>query len=341
MAPFAKSAIIVLVSMAFCGVSMGVVHQVGDLAGWTIVTPIDYQKWAASKTFRVGDVLVFRYRNLFHNVLRVTHHNFNSCNTSFPNTVYSSGSDYIKLRRPGHFFFICGLPGHCRSGQKVHIEVLSPSGGVDHRRKPLSVSPNNSKVAPPPFIIMELPAAPTRAPTSSATTLMFNYVGVGDDSGWHPMFNYRKWAASKRFFVGDTIRFEYNAIFHNVLEVTKRNYRACNAAARPIGKYYSGNDTFVLTRPGHRYFLCSFPNHCRNGQRVEIYVHKVSRPRQTPPTPIPTPAAPGSISLPPLPSAMSPAGAPTGARARSSSSLLEPSYIHIIGLSFLALAFFV
>ncbi|MBA0762798.1 hypothetical protein Gotri_012366 [Gossypium trilobum] len=94
---------------------------------------------------------------------------------------------------------------------------------------------------------------------------------VGDASGWHPMFNYTKWASSNKFHVGDTIRFEYNAIFHNVKEVTEPNYRACNGT-KAIATYFSGNDSFTLDHPGHRYFLCGFPYHCRYGQKVEIYV---------------------------------------------------------------------
>ncbi|XVE77784.1 hypothetical protein DITRI_Ditri13aG0090600 [Diplodiscus trichospermus] len=64
---------------------------------------------------------------------------------------------------------------------------------------------------------------------------------VGDASGWHPIFDYQKWASSKNFPVGDTIRFEYNVIFHKVKEVTKLNYQACNAT-KPIATHYSGSD---------------------------------------------------------------------------------------------------
>ncbi|KAL1156251.1 hypothetical protein V6Z11_A08G079200 [Gossypium hirsutum] len=81
---------------------------------------------------------------------------------------------------------------------------------------------------------------------------------VGDASGWHPMFNYTKWASSNKFHVGDTI-------------LTEPNYRACNGT-KAIATYFSSNDSFTLDHPGHRYFLCGFPYHCRYGQKVEIYV---------------------------------------------------------------------
>ncbi|XVF32579.1 hypothetical protein REPUB_Repub17cG0094200 [Reevesia pubescens] len=122
---FAKTAVIFLFMMALCGVSMGAVHWVGGFAGWTIPAGslVDYRKWATTRNFHVGDVAVFNYNKELHNVVRVTHQNFKSCNATSPISVYSSGSDTIELTRPGHFYFICGLPGHCLSGQKVHIQV--------------------------------------------------------------------------------------------------------------------------------------------------------------------------------------------------------------------------
>ncbi|XVF21771.1 hypothetical protein REPUB_Repub12eG0118700 [Reevesia pubescens] len=135
---------------------------------------------------------------------------------------------------------------------------------------------------------------------------------VGDASGWHPMFDYKKWTSSKKFSVGDIIRFEYNAIFHNVKEVTEPNYRVCNAT-KPIATYFSGNDSFTLEQPGHRYFLCGFPNHCNYGQKVDIYV----QPEDSSPSPSHAPA--NSYPLPPTPAAQTPA--PTGVSTNTASSL--------------------
>ncbi|WRX07790.1 Phytocyanin domain - like 1 [Theobroma cacao] len=159
---FGMSTPIFLFMLALCGGSMGAVHQVGDFGGWNIVAPVGYQKWAATRNYHVGDVVVFKYNKLFHNVLRVTHQNFKSCNATFPIAVYSSGSDTIELTRPGHFFFICGLPGHCLSGQKLHIEVahgqenLPPfASGVNHL--PQSGSVFYQALAPSPENIEPIP----------------------------------------------------------------------------------------------------------------------------------------------------------------------------------------
>lgn len=48
---------VVLVVMAALKVSHAAVHKVGDSAGWTTIGGVDYKKWAASKTFHVGDVI--------------------------------------------------------------------------------------------------------------------------------------------------------------------------------------------------------------------------------------------------------------------------------------------
>ncbi|KAK5811203.1 hypothetical protein PVK06_026527 [Gossypium arboreum] len=56
-----------------------------------------------------------------------------------------------------------------------------------------------------------------------------------------------------------------------LFEVTEPNYRACNGT-KAIATYFSSNHSFTLDHPGHRYFLCGFPYHCRYGQKVEIYV---------------------------------------------------------------------
>ncbi|GMJ01316.1 hypothetical protein HRI_003800800 [Hibiscus trionum] len=130
---------------------------------------------------------------------------------------------------------------------------------------------------------------------------------VGDASGWHPMLDYQKWASSKTFYVGDIVRFEYNSIFHDVREVTERNYKSCNGT-KAISTHYSGNDSFSMERPGHRYFICGFRDHCQHGQKVDIDVHDASSPSpKLSPRPSPGRAPTSSLPLPPSPTAHNPA----------------------------------
>ncbi|KAK3193787.1 hypothetical protein Dsin_025097 [Dipteronia sinensis] len=121
----AKSAVIFLMLLILAGVSMAAVYTVGDSTGWTIGP--DYEKWANSKKFHNGDTLVFNYNSKIHNVMQMRQQDYNSCTTSSPIAVYTSGSDRITLKGSTHYYFICGFPGHCQSGQKVNIDIATPS----------------------------------------------------------------------------------------------------------------------------------------------------------------------------------------------------------------------
>ncbi|XVF32578.1 hypothetical protein REPUB_Repub17cG0094100 [Reevesia pubescens] len=126
---YTKRTVTFLLMLAFFGVSLGAVHKVGDSTGWTSLGNIDYAKWASTKTFYVGDSLLFDYNKQFHNVMQVTHNDFQSCNGTSAIASYTSGSDSLTLKRPGHFYFLCGSPGHCQVGQKVDVLVTPSSIG--------------------------------------------------------------------------------------------------------------------------------------------------------------------------------------------------------------------
>ncbi|XP_044494495.1 mavicyanin-like [Mangifera indica] len=150
---FAKNVVALLLLTTIFGGSLGAVYKVGDSAGWTVVGNVDYNKWASTKNFHVGDVIVFSYNNQFHNVKQVTHKDFKSCNATSAMAVYTSGSDSITLNNTGHHYFMCGFPGHCEAGQKVDIMVT-----------PVSLSPTTS-----PFNALPPSGSPLPAPTPTAT----------------------------------------------------------------------------------------------------------------------------------------------------------------------------
>lgn len=96
---------------------------------------------------------------------------------------------------------------------------------------------------------------------------------VGDKTGWTIMGNpdYAAWASGKRFKVNDVVVFTYNKQFHNVMAVSKADYKNCDAN-KPMATWNSGNDSVVLNTTGHHYFLCGIPGHCAGGQKVDIRV---------------------------------------------------------------------
>ncbi|WJX54606.1 hypothetical protein P8452_40468 [Trifolium repens] len=149
-----KAVVLLMMIMVAAQVSNAAVYKVGDSAGWTIMDKLNYTKWAADKNFQIGDTIIFEYNPKQHNVMRVTHPMYRSCNTSAPLTTLNTGNDSIKLTKAGHHFFLCGFPGHCQAGQRVDINVIKVSA---------SAPPTGPAAAPP--------TAPAAAPSISPSAL--------------------------------------------------------------------------------------------------------------------------------------------------------------------------
>ncbi|XP_021608896.1 mavicyanin [Manihot esculenta] len=160
-----KRSVVLVLMMPLFQVMNAAIYKVGDSAGWTTIGNIDYKQWSATKTFQVGDIIVFEYNSQFHNVMRVTHAMYRACNASAPFATYTTGNDSITIKTRGHHFFFCGVPGHCQAGQKVdinvphHQEVIAPT--------PASSSSSSSTFSP------AVPAARIPGPsTSNAISFM-------------------------------------------------------------------------------------------------------------------------------------------------------------------------
>ncbi|KAF7145249.1 hypothetical protein RHSIM_Rhsim04G0205700 [Rhododendron simsii] len=141
--------------------SMAAVHKVGDSAGWTTIGNIDYKLWSATKSFQLGDVIVFSYNPQFHNVMQVTHREYQACNGTAPIATHTTGNDSITITTRGHHFFLCGVPGHCLSGQKVDINVL---------RTPLAPTPSATPTPTPDTTVP--------SPSPSAAAPLYAMVGT-------------------------------------------------------------------------------------------------------------------------------------------------------------------
>ncbi|XP_078155412.1 basic blue protein-like [Carex rostrata] len=99
-----------------CQVAESAVYTVGGNNGWSFNTA----NWPKGKTFKAGDVLVFKYNPSVHNVVAVSAAGYKGCNSPRGAKVYKSGNDRVTLAR-GRNFFICGLAGHCQSGMKIAV----------------------------------------------------------------------------------------------------------------------------------------------------------------------------------------------------------------------------
>ncbi|KAL2524763.1 early nodulin-like protein 7 [Abeliophyllum distichum] len=117
----------------------------------------------------------------------------------------------------------------------------------------------------------------TLAVTNFAPVTAAEKLEVGGAAGWRlPGANetemYSQWAATRRFLIGDSLRFEYKN--DSVAVVDKWGYYHCNAS-HPISVYNTGNTIINLERPGPMYFVSGDHDHCKNGQRLLVEVNRV------------------------------------------------------------------
>ncbi|PIN18247.1 hypothetical protein CDL12_09075 [Handroanthus impetiginosus] len=152
-----------LIFTTVLGFCKGFVYKVGDSVGWNVVGNVDYSSWASSKTFQVGDTLIFEFDPKDHNVLQVSRPDFHSCNTAAPIATYATGNDSVVLRRPGHYYYICSFGGHCQAGQKVDIRVPKNHQPAE--------SPIGSAV---PKASSFGPLAPSPSPSSGEALMLHN-----------------------------------------------------------------------------------------------------------------------------------------------------------------------
>ncbi|CAF2144483.1 hypothetical protein BRARA_B03593 [Brassica rapa] len=148
--------------------SEAAVYKVGDSAGWTTIANVDYKLWASTKTFHIGDTVLFEYNPQFHNVMRVTHAMYRSCNNSNPISTFTTGNDSVTLTNHGHHFFFCGVPGHCQAGQKLDLNVINPTSSRPLSDPPIS-SDSSSPSSPPSTTTIPAAGVPGPSPSHAAS----------------------------------------------------------------------------------------------------------------------------------------------------------------------------
>ncbi|KAI6690075.1 hypothetical protein NL676_026903 [Syzygium grande] len=137
------------------------VFRVGGGEGWHEPTELNsslYSDWAKRNRFRVGDSLNFEYKN--DSVLVVDKWSYYHCNTSNPITAFNNGNSTFTLDKPGFFYFISGATNHCKNGQRLIVDVMSP------HRSPRYTPPS---IANPPQAGMG-GLSPYASPLSSASS---------------------------------------------------------------------------------------------------------------------------------------------------------------------------
>jgi hypothetical protein len=288
-------------------------HTVGDSLGWNVppAGSVAYSTWASLQTFRVGDVLVFNFTTNIHNVAEVTQSAYNSCNSTAPISLATTGPATITLTTARTHYFICGVGPHCSLGQQLAINVTAASASPTPAPAPQPPTPatpppasTSTPPTPTPSASPAPPPAQTPAPTpqrSPATHV------VGGRLGWNVLRGgaaaYQTWASNQTFAVGDILEFNFINNTHNVAELTRAAYESCNTNTT-LSLTTTSPARITLTTAGEHFFTCTFPQHCSLGQQLAINVTGSSTTApSTPPTTPSSDTTPSGAPPPPSSSA--------------------------------------
>ncbi|KAG5538741.1 hypothetical protein RHGRI_019337 [Rhododendron griersonianum] len=150
------------VLLLFVLAAPAVVHSLQYNVTWNL--GINYNSWAAGKTFTVGDTLVFTYTTE-HAVDVVDQSEYASCNSWNALHSYTGGQTAISLATPGPMYFLCPIQGHCQAGMKLGITVVAAAASPT---APTTTPPPTSTTTPKPPASTTTRTAP---PPTSTTTL--------------------------------------------------------------------------------------------------------------------------------------------------------------------------
>ncbi|CAM8891567.1 unnamed protein product [Rhodiola kirilowii] len=273
-------------------------HVVGGNMGWVIPTGDAgaYTTWAATRTFTVGDKLLFNYAAGQHDVAQSSKAAYDACNASLPiiSTTMAAPAT-ITLTMAGENYFFCTIGTHCALGQKLSINVSSAVSSPSPAPVPNAASPT-----PPPSRKVGAPVpsadspSPVTAPAPGPSTETPMTYTVGDSMGWTVPPGgeaaYTTWASGKNFLVGDTLVFPFTTGSHDVAEVTKTAYGSCSSS-NSISNQPTGPARITLTAPGEHFYICTVGSHCSSGQKLAINVTGAGAiPPSTPNLSSPSPA---------------------------------------------------
>ncbi|XP_054806266.1 umecyanin-like [Prosopis cineraria] len=127
---------------------------VGGSTGWINNPPRGasfYSNWAKNLTFKLNDTLMFNFPAGRHVVAILTQLNFEKCNFTNPIQVLSTGPARVTLGRTGEFYFVCAFTGHCSSGQKLSLNVVTVSPIPPHSPLPPVEASNSPSLGPASF----------------------------------------------------------------------------------------------------------------------------------------------------------------------------------------------
>lgn len=97
---------------------------------------------------------------------------------------------------------------------------------------------------------------------------------VGDESGWTIPSNenfYGEWATKNTFQANDVLVFNFDTGRHNVAQVTKDAYDACDGS-NPISLYTDAPARITIDPSKDQFYICTIGPHCNLFQKLAISV---------------------------------------------------------------------
>ncbi|WOL09141.1 hypothetical protein Cni_G17894 [Canna indica] len=127
-------------------------YKVGDAEGWRLPDPNNpdmYATWADKYAFRVGDSIMFEYKN--DTVVRVSKAGYYHCNETGgggSSSTPKDGSTVFGLDKSGFYYFVSANVDHCKKGQRLMVEAMDavrpPSPVADGGSPAPSPTPNST-----------------------------------------------------------------------------------------------------------------------------------------------------------------------------------------------------
>ncbi|RWR79607.1 basic blue protein [Cinnamomum micranthum f. kanehirae] len=110
--------VLFLCLVAHFNVSLCETYTVGDEKGWSY----DSSPWPLNKNFKAGDVLVFNYKPVEHNVVVVNEKGYDDCTVPPGSPTFITGKDSITLAK-NYNYFISSIGKDCQYDMKMMVNA--------------------------------------------------------------------------------------------------------------------------------------------------------------------------------------------------------------------------
>uniref|UniRef100_A0ACD5WT72 Uncharacterized protein n=1 Tax=Avena sativa TaxID=4498 RepID=A0ACD5WT72_AVESA len=121
-------AVLLLLLAHGCGAQT---HKVGGLDAWAVPPaskPDVYLRWTTTIHLKLGDSVMFLYPPDHDDAVEVTARAIATCNVSAPLRRLADGNSVFNLTAPGRAYYTSTVPGHCRRGQRLSLDVPTANG---------------------------------------------------------------------------------------------------------------------------------------------------------------------------------------------------------------------